>query len=297
MKTFDKETPVFDKERVFQPKTVVHCEAEDQAINFCNWLHSIGKRWFDGDSYRSLTAWRSHGEHTCYNAWLGMCGSVDSYNNTGYTILKYNDVLIKEDYTIRYEMIKPISGKTIIEAGACKTQVEAFCEKFKVFKEIEWNAENEKWITENLRDGISWGVSNGFLKEKEKAFDEDKFHFFKDDDGALRQLLSVSGRQYVWGTLSSPTSDHLLSPLYSSFSAAVKRVVTKEHKIKSFDSFKEAMAHFFPVETPKETHLSMMKEFIRLSKFVAPSLKLRCRDHGINSECGAVSCHECPFNQ
>ena len=71
---------------------VMHCKTEEEAKEFCDYLHSIGKTWGDGDSYKKIISWSSTREGgTCYNFNDGWVGSKRSYIDKGYTILEWSD--------------------------------------------------------------------------------------------------------------------------------------------------------------------------------------------------------------
>lgn len=69
----------------------MHCKTEKEAKEFCDYLHSIGKTWHDGDSYQSNTLWYVSKKHTCYEFNNGYRGSVLTYINRNYTILEWSD--------------------------------------------------------------------------------------------------------------------------------------------------------------------------------------------------------------
>jgi hypothetical protein len=75
----------------YKGKYVMHCKTEEEARNFCNYLHSIGRRWSGGSSYADRTNYAVYGSNTAYNF------NNDSYAHTnwytGYTILEWSDFM------------------------------------------------------------------------------------------------------------------------------------------------------------------------------------------------------------
>ena len=44
----------------------MHCKTEEEAKNFCNYMHSIGRKWFNGDSYKYTTEYNAYMDKTVY---------------------------------------------------------------------------------------------------------------------------------------------------------------------------------------------------------------------------------------
>ena len=78
--------------RCLEENTVVHCDTKEKAIEFTNWLDSIGKTWFGGESYITDKNWCRYREETCYTAFAGAYSSISFYKRYGYTILSFDDV-------------------------------------------------------------------------------------------------------------------------------------------------------------------------------------------------------------
>ena len=72
-------------------KVVMHCPEEWMAEVFCDYLHSIGKKWSSGISYNRRRNYREHKEETCYWFSNGQYGSLSFYKNNGYKILEFED--------------------------------------------------------------------------------------------------------------------------------------------------------------------------------------------------------------
>lgn len=80
----------------YKGKYVMHCKTKEEAKDFCNYLHSIGKRWCDSTSYLDYTEWNNRKEGTCYNFNVGCCCDLDFYRSKNYTILEWSDFMNKE---------------------------------------------------------------------------------------------------------------------------------------------------------------------------------------------------------
>lgn len=85
----------------YKGKYVMHCKTEEEALDFCNYLHSIGKKWCDSKEYTNHTSWDIFTQETCYNFNKGTYGSVGLYLTQNYTILEWEDFMSKEpkEYT------------------------------------------------------------------------------------------------------------------------------------------------------------------------------------------------------
>lgn len=80
----------------YKGKYVMHCKTKEEAKDFCNYLHSIGKRWCDSTSYLDYTEWNAYKKDTCYNFNVGCCCDLDFYRSRNYTILEWSDFMNKE---------------------------------------------------------------------------------------------------------------------------------------------------------------------------------------------------------
>lgn len=92
-------TQQFNKSLILQPKTVVHCTTEQQAITLLNWADSIGLKWLSGDSYRDKRNFYLE-EETCYYLNNGLCSSYDYCKIEGYTILSYDEVILRDELPV-----------------------------------------------------------------------------------------------------------------------------------------------------------------------------------------------------
>lgn len=80
----------------YKGKYVMHCKTEEEAKDFCMYLHNIGKKWRVGNSYSEETYYVQHREHTAYNFNDGGYCNVRDYRHWGYTILEWSDFMNKE---------------------------------------------------------------------------------------------------------------------------------------------------------------------------------------------------------
>lgn len=80
----------------YEGKYVMHCKTEEEAKDFCNYLHSIGRKWSDGNSYSIRTCWSIYGSDTAYNFNMGSYADTDCYEEQHYTILEWEDFMNKE---------------------------------------------------------------------------------------------------------------------------------------------------------------------------------------------------------
>lgn len=71
----------------------MHCKTEAEARDFCNYLHSIGRRWSTGASYLEETNYRYYGNNTCYNVNSGCYCGMNYYLREGFQILEWSDFM------------------------------------------------------------------------------------------------------------------------------------------------------------------------------------------------------------
>ena len=82
----------------YKGKYVMRCKTEEEALDFCNYLHSIGKEWCDSKEYINCTNWETYMQDTCYNFNEGCYGRVIFYLTKNYTILEWEDFMKKREY-------------------------------------------------------------------------------------------------------------------------------------------------------------------------------------------------------
>lgn len=77
----------------YKGKYVMHCKTEEEAKDFCNFLHQNNKKWSSGDSYLSLTNWSQFTKKTCYYFNVGIFGSIQNATNENYMVLEWEDFM------------------------------------------------------------------------------------------------------------------------------------------------------------------------------------------------------------
>lgn len=80
----------------YKGKYAMHCKTEKEARDFCNYLHSIGKKWGSGDSYKEKILYHNYGNDTAYNFNDGTYCSILDYRRWGFTILEWEDFMNNE---------------------------------------------------------------------------------------------------------------------------------------------------------------------------------------------------------
>lgn len=80
----------------YKGKYVMHCKTEEEAKDFCNYLHSVGKRWNSMTSYLSTTEWKLYREDTIYLFNSDLVSYVDYAIRQDYEILEWSDFMNKE---------------------------------------------------------------------------------------------------------------------------------------------------------------------------------------------------------
>lgn len=80
----------------YKGKYVMHCKTEKEAIDFCKYLYSIGKRWNNVTSYLNNTEWDKYGTDTVYLFNSDLVSSIYYAKRQNYTILEWSDFMNKE---------------------------------------------------------------------------------------------------------------------------------------------------------------------------------------------------------
>ena len=73
----------------------MHCKTEEEASDFCDYLHSLGMTWCSGKSY-ATTYWYAYHSNMAYNFNTGEYSHVNWYKENNYTILEWEDFMNKE---------------------------------------------------------------------------------------------------------------------------------------------------------------------------------------------------------
>ena len=69
--------------------TAMHCSTEEQAIVFCNHLHSLGRRWSSGEAYSTQTLFNEVKGNIYYYFHQDVCSTCRPLFN--YTVLEFTD--------------------------------------------------------------------------------------------------------------------------------------------------------------------------------------------------------------
>lgn len=73
-------------------KCVMHCDTEEKAKVFCNFLRYNNLTWCTGEDYAIDNCWSNYKEKTCYEFNFGKYGKIDFYRSErDYQILEFND--------------------------------------------------------------------------------------------------------------------------------------------------------------------------------------------------------------
>lgn len=78
---------------------VIHCDTEEKAEKLLAEFDKMGKCWASGDSYKTTTNWWSYTVETCYSN-QGQFTPKNYYEDEGYTIYEFEDVIFDERKTI-----------------------------------------------------------------------------------------------------------------------------------------------------------------------------------------------------
>ena len=131
----------------YKGKYGMHCKTEAEAIDFCNYLHSIGKRWSNMKSYLNSTEWSIYTTDSVYFFNSDLISYVDFAKRNNYTILEWSDFMNKQftKADLRTgDVVKFRNGEIGIINGELKTII--MKDKFAVLHHF----------TENLRyDGMN----------------------------------------------------------------------------------------------------------------------------------------------
>lgn len=79
----------------YKGKYAMHCKDAKEAREFCDYLHSVGKKWNNGESYTLVINWSFFEDETCYCFNQGYIDTVSCCNYKGFTILEWSDFTTK----------------------------------------------------------------------------------------------------------------------------------------------------------------------------------------------------------
>ena len=86
--------PIFTIENYNNGKYVIHCDTEEKAKIFCEYLDDNWEKWQNWESgidYMDEYNWKFCKENTCYNFYRGEFDAIEYYENEGYAILEFDD--------------------------------------------------------------------------------------------------------------------------------------------------------------------------------------------------------------
>ena len=77
----------------------MHCKTEEEARDFCNYLHSIGRKWSANNPYNKNTMYSMYENETAYAFNVDEYSSVSYCKENGYTILEFSDFNWSKEFT------------------------------------------------------------------------------------------------------------------------------------------------------------------------------------------------------
>lgn len=198
---------------------------------------------------------------------------------------------------MQYKAIKIISGKEIIETGACETSAEKFIKEFGYYNEIEWTEEVENWIKENISDGLDWLIRKDFITENKTNIDVSKLMFFECSH-VVHKLCRISTHHFQWCPITDQTH-YYGDTKFNSKEDAVRYVETHSRfKIKTFDCVEDALSYYRgerPVENSKTVvGLETIKEMYDKIKDYDFAEDL-CDAISNTEICNDIRCDDCPL--
>ena len=83
----------------YKGKYVMHCKTKEEAREFCNYLHSIGRKWNNGEFYINQSCYYTYREDTVYFFNDDAFDDVEYAREKGYTILEFSDFDWSREFT------------------------------------------------------------------------------------------------------------------------------------------------------------------------------------------------------
>ena len=83
----------------YKGEYAMHCVTEEEAREFCNYLHSVGKRWWGGMPYPARIDYDVYYEDTVYFFNKGTFADVEDAREAKYTILEFSDFDWPKEFT------------------------------------------------------------------------------------------------------------------------------------------------------------------------------------------------------
>lgn len=131
---------------------VMHCKTEEEAKNFCNYLHSVGRCWRDGTPYLIESWWSDNTEYTGYIFNEGMYAHVNSSCLDGYTILNWSDFI--DDTHKEFTKADFKTGDVVLYRNGCVGIVN---------RELKTSVLKNDWVSlDALRADLTHGRSSNW---------------------------------------------------------------------------------------------------------------------------------------
>lgn len=92
------------KDIIFEKNVAIHCPEEWMANDLLKYADSKGYKWKSGEGYLEYNNWRHRKHNTCYWIKDGNFGSIFNLIKSD-ELLHYNDVVIKDETSLDYELI------------------------------------------------------------------------------------------------------------------------------------------------------------------------------------------------
>ena len=80
----------------YKGKFAMYCKTVEEAQDFCNFLHSVGRTWIMGHSYLEHTNYNSNKVGIVYFFNKGTYGDIHYAKRNNYTILEWSDYMEKK---------------------------------------------------------------------------------------------------------------------------------------------------------------------------------------------------------
>jgi len=224
-----------------------------------------------------------------------LCGDIYDYKDR-YKIVYYLDIFKKnKGEKVKYKLLKLLTGEEIYKAGACVGDREKFINHFGFSKTVDWNEENENWITENIPNGIEWGIKNGFIEKiNEIEYNKNKVYCFKTNETNRVYILArVTTTQCSWVCLSDSNSCYN-GVCFINQGQAIDHAVKCKFTIETFDNIQEALNNYFPkpsskLPISKTDRINILYDLIE--EFDVEHVN--CQDSRF--DCREIDCNDCKF--
>lgn len=189
----------FDFGKYKGQKVAMHCKTEQEAIDFCNYMHEHGKKWNNGEPYGLIINYNVYGSKTCYWFNAGKFGDKEWFIENDFEILEWSDytdkftksdlkngdVLINREGSV--EIAIPEVGTRITKDG-CRNNISSLREDltnnidtcFDIMKVYRPKSPEQCSFNENL------------FKQGELIFDRSKTEFIEITLEEIAALKGVS---------------------------------------------------------------------------------------------------------